>query len=162
MKGFCPCYVYLWSLNPILPHSKFISICWWTWSFKIHKYYIGFDKLKAAWAYWCCCCSCWWRCAAVEQSFADSSRVDDTEKESLFSINALKCPPPAARVQAATKSTTWQRVRKKKEEADVNSVASSRVTRNSCNGKLGKSKKIFSSTYPIPFCRLISKFNTTQ
>jgi hypothetical protein len=85
--------------------------------------------------------------AAVERNFTDSSRADDGEKETLFSINALKCsPPPPAAVQAATESTAWQRVRKKKEEADVNSVASSRVTRNSCNGKPGKSKKIFSST----------------
>ncbi len=85
--------------------------------------------------------------AVVERSFADSSRADDREKETLFSINALKCsPPPPPAVQAATESTTWQRVRKKKEEADVNSVASSQVTRSSCNGKPGKSKKIFSST----------------
>jgi hypothetical protein len=85
--------------------------------------------------------------AAVEPSFTDSSRADDGEKETLFSINAWKCsPPPPAAVQAATESTAWQRVRKKKEEADVNSVASSRVTRSSCNGKPGNSKKIFSST----------------
>ncbi len=99
--------------------------------------------------------------AAVERSFADSSRADDGEKETLFCVNALKCSPPPV-VQATTESTAWQRVRKKKEEVDVNFVASSQVTRSSYNGKPGKSKKIFSSTYPIPLCRLISKSNTTQ
>jgi hypothetical protein len=59
----------------------------------------------------------------------------------------MRCsPPPAATVQAATESIAWQRVRKKKEEADVNFVASSRVRRSNYDGKPGKSKKIFSST----------------
>jgi hypothetical protein len=85
--------------------------------------------------------------AAVEWSFVDSSKADDGKKETLFSINALKCsPPPPPPIQVAIESTAWQKVRKKKEEADVNSVAFSQVTRSSCNGKLGKSKKIFSST----------------
>jgi len=66
-------------------------------------------------------------------------------KESF--INYMRCsPPPPAVVQASTESIPWQRVRKKKEEADVNFVASSRVPRSSYNGKHGKSKKIFSST----------------
>lgn len=134
-------------MNPILPHSKLISICWWldrsrftgiTFVSTNQRRPGPVDVVVAPAAA---------AAAAVERSFTDSSRVDDGEKETLFSINALKCsPPPPSAVQAATESTAWQRVRKKKEEADVNSVASSRVTRSSCNGKPGNSKKIFSST----------------
>jgi hypothetical protein len=59
----------------------------------------------------------------------------------------MRCsPPPPAVVQAATESIPWQRVRKKKEESDVNFVASSWVPRSSYDGKHGKNNNIFSST----------------